>query len=189
MQVRRDALALLEHQRPLLLGTRLRELDREGGLAREPEGHPQVLLGEPGPPGEPAHCQDAVHAGGAQQGNHQQGPGSGASVSAREAADLVPEDRRSGSPRGRRALRASRRTVRQAGQRVGPVADGDLDGQARPRPPATGSRTSRCPAPPSGRLRRRWSAAGPRSAGSADRSSRVMAADAAATRRRDFAAS
>ena len=60
VQVGGDPLALVEHGDPLLLGPRLGQLDREGGLVGEAGGHVELLgLRTPAPPA-PAGPEDPV---------------------------------------------------------------------------------------------------------------------------------
>ncbi len=129
VQVRRDPLALLEHERSLLLGPRLRQFDRERGLIGEAGGHLQVLRREAGPAHEPSDRQDAVHAARPSSGSTSSGPVRGVDDGASR-----PRSR----PRGARAAapRGGTPPGQRPGERAGtartacrPLAHGDLDGQ------------------------------------------------------------
>jgi hypothetical protein len=61
VQVRRDAVAFVEHRGALLLGTRFTQLDGDRGLVGEPGGHVEVLGGEGGSAPQSSRGEHTVH--------------------------------------------------------------------------------------------------------------------------------
>ena len=132
VQVRGDAVALVEHGGPLLLGAGLGELDGDGGLVGEAGGHVQVLGGERRPAAQPRDAR--AHRGCCGEptsGTTSIGPTSRSSGTAAEAGPLVGSrhpQRRAGRehPPGQRALprypqpdRCARRRARPPPRRAG----------------------------------------------------------------------